>query len=157
MSADRPVSGRARYPISCTGSRPGRLGNSTRVPANAGPSPINVVRITMSSTRRIVALFDRPGRRNLNIPQSAGVGLRLLGQTLPLDLGPANGRHRRISPNVVALVISGEGLFGRPIAGAQQEQRELIFIPTIAKPSCAGLSTMLQSSNGPSCRRHANA
>src|SRR6516225_2887899 len=97
MSADRPVSGRARHPISCTGTRPGRLGNSTRVPANVGPSPINVARITRSSTRRIVALFDRPGRGNLNIPQPAGVGLRLLGRTLPLDLGPANGRNRRLA------------------------------------------------------------
>jgi len=35
-------------------------------------------------------------------------------------------------------VNSGEGLLARPVAGAQREQRELIFIPAIAKPSCAG-------------------
>src|SRR6516164_7075929 len=126
MSADRPVSGRARYPISCTGSRPGRLGNSNREPANAGPSPINVARITRSSTRRIVALFDRPGRGNLNIPQPAGVGLRLLGRTLPLDLGPANGRNRRTSPIAAR---PGEGPLTEPTPAVRPRLRERVFMP----------------------------
>jgi hypothetical protein len=43
-------------------------------------------------------------------------------------------RLRRISPAVVALVNSGEGLLARPMAGAQPDQRELVFMPVIAKP-----------------------
>src|ERR1700719_4145594 len=66
---------------------------------------------------------------------------------LIFDRSPANGRNRRISPNVVALVNSGEGLLTRPIAGARSEQRKLIFMPAVATPSC-GSSTMLQNSNG---------
>src|SRR5215472_9682474 len=128
MSADRPVSGRARYPISCTGSRPGRLGNSNREPANAGPSPINVARITRSSTRRIVALFDRPGRGNLNIPQPAGLGLRLLGRTLRSDLGPANGPE---SAHLARAVRPGEGLLTETDSSHSTWRRLLLFLPHI--------------------------
>ncbi len=45
-----------------------------------------------------------------------------------------NDRFRRLPPNVIALVNSDEGLVTSPTAGAQPEQRELAFMPVIAKP-----------------------
>jgi len=49
-----------------------------------------------------------------------------MGRTLPLDIGPATDRNRRISPIAVR---PGEGLLSDHIAGAQPWRRELVFLP----------------------------
>src|ERR1700732_577934 len=52
--------------------------------------------------------------------------MSLEGRTLPLDLGPADGRSRRISP---VAAHSGDRLLSEPTAGTQPCRREPLFMP----------------------------
>ena len=54
-----------------------------------------------------------------------------MGRALPLDLGAANGRSRRIS--LVAL-RPGEGRLTEPTAAIQPWRQELVFMP-LKRPS----------------------
>src|SRR5438034_4280037 len=59
-SADIPESGRARSPLRFVGVCPGRLGNSTRVPAEAAPAPSNEASPIASKDIRKASLICEP-------------------------------------------------------------------------------------------------